>query len=179
MDLVLGLPVANRTIRTYPDPFLRKKCKPIGEIDGWVRELADEMVETMYAAPGVGLAAPQLGEPVRLITVDLSIGREKGHLYVLVNPEILESAGEQFEEEGCLSLPDVTERVRRFGRVCVRALNRGGKEVVLDAQKMLSRVLQHEIDHLDGKLLLDRLSRVKRDLIKRRLKKQAKAAPAR
>ncbi len=175
----MGLPVANRTIRTYPDPFLRKKCKPIGEIDGWVRELADEMVETMYAVPGVGLAAPQLGEPVRLVAVDLSIGREKGHLHVLINPEILESEGEQFEEEGCLSLPDVTERVRRFGRVRVRALNREGKEVVLDAQEMLSRVLQHEIDHLDGKLLLDRLSRVKRDLIKSRLKKQAKAALAR
>jgi peptide deformylase len=137
------------------------------------------MVETMYAAPGVGLAAPQLGEAVRLIAVDLSIGREKGHLHVLINPEIFESEGEQFEEEGCLSLPDVTERVRRFGHVRVRALNREGKEVVLDAQEMLSRVLQHEIDHLDGKLLLDRLSRVKRDLIKRRLKKQAKAAPAR
>ncbi len=133
----------------------------------------------MYAAPGVGLAAPQLGEAVRLIAVDLSIGREKGHLHVLINPEIFESEGEQFEEEGCLSLPDVTERVRRFGHVRVRALNREGKEVVLDAQEMLSRVLQHEIDHLDGKLLLDRLSRVKRDLIKRRLKKQAKAAPAR
>ena len=171
--------MANWTIRTYPDPFLRKKCKPIAEIDGWARELADEMVETMYAAPGVGLAAPQLGEAVRLIAVDLSIGREKGHLHVLINPEIFESEGEQFEEEGCLSLPDVTERVRRFGRVRVRALNREGKEVVLDAQEMLSRVLQHEIDHLDGKLLLDRLSRVKRDLIKRRLKKQAKAAPAR
>ena len=171
--------MANRTIRTYPDSSLRKKCKPIGEIDGRVRVLADEMVETMYAAPGVGLAAPQLGEPVRLIAVDLSIGREKGDLHVLINPEILEFEGEQFEEEGCLSLPDVTERVRRFMRVRVRALNRGGKEVVLDAQEMLSRVLQHEIDHLDGKLLLDRLSRVKRDLIKRRLKKQTKAALAR
>ncbi len=165
-------------IHTYPDPILREKCLPIEEIDGRVRDLAAGMTEAMHRAPGVGLAAPQVGELVRLIVVDLSVGQNSAHLHVLANPEIEVLEGEKMElEEGCLSLPDVLEMVSRFQRARVRALNIKGKEIVLDTQGKLARVLQHEIEHLDGKLILDHLNRVKRELIKRRLKKRAKSAP--
>ena len=165
-------------IRTYPDPILREKCLPIEEIDGRVRNLAAGMTGAMHLAPGVGLAAPQVGELIRLIVVDLSVGQDPAQLHVLVNPLIEELEGEKIElEEGCLSLPDVLEKVSRFQRVRVRALNIKGKEIFLDAQGKLARVLQHEIEHLNGKLILDHLNRVKRELIKRRLKKRAKNAP--
>jgi peptide deformylase len=165
-------------ICTYPNPILRGKCLPIEEIDDRVRNLAVAMTEAMHGAPGVGLAAPQVGELIRLIVVDLSVGQDPAQLHVLVNPEIEVLEGEKMElEEGCLSLPDVLEKVSRFQRVRVRALNIKGKEIFLDAQGKLARVLQHEIEHLDGKLILDHLNRVKRELIKRRLKKRAKSAP--
>ena len=165
-------------IRTYPDPILREKCLPVEEIDDRVRDLAAGMAEAMHRAPGVGLAAPQVGESIRLIVVDLSVGQDPAQLHVLVNPEVEVLDGEKFEsEEGCLSLPEVLEKVQRFKRVRVRALNLKGKEIVLDAQDRLARVLQHEIEHLDGKLILDHLNRVKRELVKRRLKKRAKMTP--
>ena len=165
-------------IHIYPDPILREKCLPIEKIDGRVRNLASGMTEAMHLAPGVGLAAPQVGDLIRLIVVDLSVGQDSAQLHVLVNPEIEVLEGEKVElEEGCLSLPDVLEKVTRFQRARVRALNTKGKEIVLDAQCKLARVLQHEIEHLDGKLILDHLNRVKREFIKRRLKKRSKSAP--
>jgi peptide deformylase len=160
----------------YPDPALRKRCRPAEGVGPEVGGLAGDMIETLRAAPGVGLAAPQVGGEVRLIVVDLSLGEDPGQLHVLVNPETLSAEGEQMEEEGCLSLPGVLERVRRPMRVRVRALNLRGEEILLDGEGVLARVLQHEMDHLDGKLLIDHLGRPKRDALKRRLKKQARAA---
>lgn len=165
-------------IHTYPDPILRKKCLPVEEIDEWVKGLAVSMAEVMHRAPGVGLAAPQVGEPIRLVVVDLSIGQDPLQLHYLVNPELEVLGGEMQElEEGCLSLPEVLEKVSRFRHVRVRALNLSAKEIVLDAKDRLARVLQHEIEHLDGKLILDHLNRVKREIVKRRLKKRAKSSP--
>lgn len=163
-------------IRVYPDPALRKRCRPAEGVGPAVGELAGDMIETLRAAPGVGLAAPQVGGEVRLIVVDLSLGGDPGQLHVLVNPEPLSAEGEQVEEEGCLSLPGVLERVRRAMRVRVRALNLRGEEILLDGEGVLARVLQHEMDHLDGKLLIDHLGRAKRDALKRRLKKRSRAA---
>jgi peptide deformylase len=163
-------------IRIYPDPVLRARCRPAERVDEAVQALAGSMVETLHSAPGVGLAAPQVGEEIRLVVVDLSMGTEPAALHVLVNPEVLSAEGEQYEEEGCLSLPEVREKVRRALRVRVRALNLKGEEILLDGQGVLARVLLHELDHLDGKLILDHLGRAKRDAVKKRLKRQARAA---
>ena len=162
-------------IRLYPDPILRKRCKPAGKVDDALRGLARSMVETLHGAPGAGLAAPQVGEAVRLIVVDLSLGQDPAQLHVLVNPELAAAEGEQMEEEGCLSLPGVHEKVRRSMRVRVRALNLRGEEIRLDGAGALARVLQHEMDHLEGKLILDHLGRLKRDALKKLLKKQGRA----
>ena len=163
-------------ILTYPAPALRRKCLPVERVTERTRELARAMLDTMHDAPGVGLAAPQVGENVRLIVVDVSVGKDPKQVHFLVNPEIESAEGERVVEEGCLSLPGVTENIRRRETVRVRALNLEGEEVILDAREVLAFVLQHEIDHLDGKLILDRLNKTKRDLVKRRLKKQARAA---
>lgn len=165
-------------IRLYPDPTLREKAVLIEEIGAHIRKLAGDMIETLHAAPGVGLAAPQVGEALRLVVVDITAGGQEGQIHILVNPAIEESEGEQFEEEGCLSLPEVTERVTRPARLRVRALNLEGREIILDAQGPLARILHHEIDHLEGVLLFDHLGRTKRDAIKRRLKKRARSALA-
>lgn len=165
-------------VRLYPDPWLRKKCRTVEDIDERVRALIADLVETVHEVPGVGLAAPQVGEALRLVVVDLSLGEDPGSLHVLVNPEVESAEGEQREEEGCLSLPEVAEKVPRPARVRVRALNAEGREILLDGQGVLARVLHHEIEHLDGKLLFDRLNRTKREAIKRRLRKRAKAALA-
>ncbi len=165
-------------IRTYPDPILREKCLPIEEIDDRVRILAADLAGAMHLAPGVGLAAPQVGELRRLVVVDLSVGQDSAQLHVLVNPVIEVLEGEKIElEEGCLSLPGVFEKVSRYQQARVRALNIKGKEIFLDAQGKLARVLQHEIEHLDGKLILDHLNRIKREFIKHRLKRRSKSAP--
>ena len=163
-------------ILKYPDPALRRKCLPVERITERMEELARAMLATLHDAPGVGLAAPQVGEYIRLIVVDLSVGKDPKQVHFLVNPEIESAEGERIVEEGCLSLPGVTEKIRRYEAVRVRALNLSGGEVVLDAREVLAFVLQHEIDHLDGKLILDRLNKTKRDVLKRRLKKQARAA---
>ncbi|MBI3128376.1 MAG: peptide deformylase [Candidatus Tectomicrobia bacterium] len=164
------------TIRTYPDPALRKRCRPVKAVDAGLAALAADMAETLRAAPGVGLAAPQVGEDIRLIVVDLSVGTDPAQLHVLMNPEVVSAEGEQMEEEGCLSLPGVHERVRRALRVRVRALNPRGEEILLDGQGVLARVLLHEMDHLEGKLILDHLNREKRDVLKKRLKRLSRAA---
>ena len=163
-------------ILRYPAPALRRKSLPVERVTERTAELARAMLATMHDAPGVGLAAPQVGENVRLIVVDVSVGKDPKQVHFLINPEIESAEGERFVEEGCLSLPGVTERIRRRESVRVRALNLEGEEVILEAREVLSFVLQHEIDHLDGKLILDRLNKTKRDLVKRRLKKQARAA---
>lgn len=158
-------------IRIYPDPVLKKKAAPIERIDERVARLAADMAETMYAAPGVGLAAPQIGVSERLICIDVR-GDEKGAgLITLINPEIVAAEGEWLEEEGCLSLPGIREDVPRAERLVVRGWDLRERQVTLEADGLLARALQHEIDHLDGILFIDRLSRLKRGIIERKIRK--------
>jgi peptide deformylase len=164
--------MAVRKIVRFGHPVLHRRADPVLEINEEIITLARDMVETMHLAPGIGLAAPQLGIGQRLITVDLSVGEKPDELIILVNPEILEEEGETIEEEGCLSVPEIREKVVRPGRVLVRGLSLEGKEVEIEARNLLARVFSHEIDHLDGRLFIDRLSPLKRSLIRRRLKKQ-------
>lgn len=157
-------------IVAYPDPILRKKAKPVKIIDEKIKKLVEDMVETMYAAAGIGLAAPQVGESLRVITVDVT---HKGEgLVALINPEIISSEGECAEEEGCLSVPDFKETVRRKKKVLVKGLDLEGKEIQIPAEGLLSITFQHEVDHLDGILIIDRVSRLKRDIFKKKLKKK-------
>lgn len=159
----------------YPDPILKKKSEPVREITQEIQRLIDEMAETMYAAPGVGLAAPQVGRCLRVIVIDVNSKEEqKRDLISLINPEIIERSGDIAWEEGCLSIPDYSADVKRAERVVVSGLDRDGKKRVIVGEELLSIVLQHEIDHLDGMLFIDRLGPIKRDLVKRRLRKQAK-----
>lgn len=166
--------MAVRMIRTYPDPVLRKKTEPVAAVDETVQRLIDDMVETMHAAPGVGLAANQVGVPLQVAVIDISSREEKGQkhpLVVLINPELCAAEGSVTEEEGCLSIPDYSEKVRRAARVKVRALDRSGKPFELEADGLMAKALQHEIDHLNGLLLLDRLSPLKKSIFRRKLKK--------
>ena len=159
----------------YPDPILKKKSEPVREITPEIQRFIDDMAETMYAAPGVGLAAPKVGRSIRVIVIDVNSKEEqKKDLISLINPEIIERSGDIAWEEGCLSIPDYSADVKRAERVVVRGLDRDGKEKVIVGEELLSIVLQHEIDHLDGMLFIDRLGPIKRDLVKRRLRKQAR-----
>lgn len=153
-------------------PTLAKKANPIEQINQEIVELAKNMVETMHQAPGIGLAAPQVNVSLRLITVDLSVGENKNELIVMINPEIIEEEGEQISEEGCLSVPGIYEKVLRPARIAVSGYNLDGQEVLFEARDLLARVFYHEIDHLEGKLFVDRLSPLKRRLIRSRLKKE-------
>ncbi len=155
-------------------PTLLKKALPIEKIDEDVRLLAKNMIETMHAAPGLGLSAPQLDVSRRLITVDLSLGKEDLEMIVLVNPEILEKEGKIVREEGCLSVPEIFEKVARPQRIVVKGMDLEGKERVIKATDLLARVLCHEIDHLNGKLFIEWLSPLKRSLIKKKFKKKAR-----
>lgn len=165
-----------RPIVLYPDPGLRTPSTPIVSFDRDLKQLASDMVETMYAAPGIGLAAPQVGVNQRLILVDLSVGAQSGELYTAVNPEIIDRSGTQTEEEGCLSIPDVTECVTRPERIVLRAQDLNGEKWEIEAEGLLARCFLHEVDHIDGILFIDRLSPLKRNVIKRKLKKMAKVA---
>ena len=167
--------MALRSIVKWGDPVLHTPSRPVGEIDGAIASLFEDMVETMYAAPGIGLAAPQIGVPLRVIVIDLSVGEETGGLIKLVNPEIVEKEGEQREEEGCLSIPNVAGTPVRPARVTVKGLDPEGRERVYTATELLARAFCHEIDHIDGLLFVDRLTPLKRDLLKRKLRKKAKA----
>lgn len=161
----------------YPDPRLRTLAAPVAELDDRIRTLLDDMAETMYAAPGVGLAAPQVGILERVIVVDVGPDEETGtpsRLYKLVNPEIIHREGTISWEEGCLSIPSLKDTVKRSARVVVNALDRDGTPVEIDATGLLSVCLQHEIDHLDGVLFVDRLSRLRRELMKSKLARLAK-----
>lgn len=154
---------------------MEKKSAPILKFDGELKVLARDMLETMYAAPGVGLAAPQIGMNSRLVVIDISAGQEKNAQIVLANPEILEEEGSQKGEEGCLSIPGFTAIVERPYRVRVKAQDLEGNDLEMEGEELLARALCHEIDHLDGILYLDRISVLKRDLIKRKIRKLARA----
>jgi peptide deformylase len=159
-------------ILEYPDPRLRTKASPIASVDDSVRRLADDMLETMYAAKGLGLAASQVDVHRRLLVLDVSDTRDAP--LVLINPEIVASEGRAPGEEGCLSLPGIYDKLERATRIKVRALNRYGEPLELDAEGMLAVCIQHEMDHLEGKLFVDYLSELKRQLIRRRLSKERK-----
>ncbi len=166
-----------RTILHYPEPRLREKAKPITAIDDGIRKLIDDMAETMYAAPGVGLAAPQIGESVRLFVIDIAAEDEPSDLHVFINPEIVAKDGKQCFREGCLSFPGVTEEVERAATVTVRALDRDGKPFELAAEGLLAVAIQHEHDHLEGKLMIDHLGMLKRRIVHRQmLKREAEAS---
>lgn len=159
-------------ILRYPDPRLHTKAKPVEAVDAGLRKLAADMAETMYAAPGIGLAATQVDAHVRLLVLDIS--EDKSDLRVFINPEILSREGECEGEEGCLSVPGIYETVKRSERVRVRALNLDDQPFETDADGLLAVCLQHEMDHLDGKVFVEYLSRLKLTRIKARLTKQAR-----
>ena len=158
-------------ILKYPDPRLSKVAQPVQNMNDAMVQLLNDMVETMYAAPGVGLAANQLGALHRIIVLDVDHENPQKNVYKLVNPAIVSAEGEMLWEEGCLSVVDFTAEVRRAARVAVVALDENEKEVNIEAEGLLAVALQHEIDHLDGKLFIDRISRLKRDLYARKRKK--------
>jgi peptide deformylase len=165
--------MALRTILTYPDPRLKAVAGDVPNLDARVAQLCEDMAETMYAAPGIGLAATQVGEPLRIIVLDVH-DKEEGpgkHLMKLVNPVIAEREGEITFEEGCLSVPDFTAEVKRAQRILLRAWTPDEKEIAIEADGLLAVALQHELDHLDGKLFIDRISRLKRDLYRARQRK--------
>ena len=166
--------MAVRRILTYPDTVLRERAEAVTNIDGKTQELIDDMIETMYQAPGVGLASNQVGEPCRIILWDTSAKDEPNDLVVLINPEIVETDGLVVYEEGCLSVIDYAADVKRAERITVKGLDREGNPVLLKKEGLPAIVLQHEIDHLDGRLFIDRISTLKRELYKRRLKKLLK-----
>jgi len=160
-----------RRILTYGAPILRRPTRPVADLDAKLQALIDEMVETMYAAPGLGLAANQVDSPDRLFVANPSPDRDPARLLVVVNPILVESEGEVVAEEGCLSIPDIREEVRRARRVLVRGLDRTGRPLEVEGQDLLARIFQHELDHLNGVLFVDRLSPAKRDILTRKLKK--------
>ena len=162
--------MAVRHILHYPDPRLYRKAEPLAKVDESVRALIRDMADTMYAAPGVGLAATQVNVHKRVVVIDSSETRDQ--LLVLINPEIISREGVQYCEEGCLSVPGVYEAVERAERVTVRALGLDGKPFTVTAEKMLAVCIQHELDHLDGKVFVDYLSRLKQQRIKAKLQKQ-------
>jgi peptide deformylase len=166
--------MALRPIIKWGHPTLHAPSAPVEEIDGGIKTLIDDMVETMYAAPGIGLAAPQIDVPLRVIVVDLSVGEDPSQLIKLINPEIVEREGEQREEEGCLSVPKYYGSPVRPARVTVKGLDLDGKELVYTGTELLARAFCHEIDHIDGLLFVDRLTPLKRDLLKRKLKKRVR-----
>jgi peptide deformylase len=159
-------------IRIYPDPILIQKAVPVEDTNDSIRKLLDDMATTMYAGSGIGLAAPQVGRSVRAIVVDASPRVEGEKLIKLANPVITFAEGSSVEEEGCLSLPGFSEHVTRAAKIVVEAYNEHGKPVKIETDTFLATVLQHEIDHLDGILFIDHLSRLKRDIIKRKLRKE-------
>jgi peptide deformylase len=158
----------------YPDPVLSKPAAPMTNFDAALKKLVAEMFASMYAAQGIGLAAPQIGLSKRLTVIDVSFQKNPEEKIVLINPEIIDQEGKQFEEEGCLSLPDIREKVHRAARVTVRAQNERGEWFEREGDELLARAFQHEIDHLNGVLFIDRISRLKRELALRKIRKMQK-----
>ncbi len=165
-------------IRIYPDPVLRVKTRRVEEFDARLRKLATDMVETMHAAPGVGLAAPQVGSDLRIAVVDISVGEDPALLKVLVNPEIVHREGLETDVEGCLSLPGITDKVDRPTAVTVRAQDLSGKPFELEAADYMARAICHEVDHLDGILFTDHLRGLRKERVRRQLKKLAELQQA-
>jgi len=165
-------------IKNCLDPVLRKLCLPIENIDGELVTLAENMVETTLAAPGVGLAANQIGLPWRLFVVNIGVETDKDNLITVVNPEITAMEGSELGEEGCLSIPDVISEVNRASQVEIKGYDLDGNEVRYEAQGYLARAFQHEMDHLNGVLFWDNLGKVKRDILKRKFKKKIKEQDA-
>ena len=161
-------------IRKFPDSTLKTAAKAVENIDGGLNSFVESMVQTMYAAPGVGLAATQVGDARRIVVLDTDHKNIGKHLLKLINPEIVQREGSILWEEGCLSVIDYTAEVKRAAKVVVRAWTPDEKPIEIEADDLLAVALQHEIDHLDGKLFLDRISRIKRDLYRRRLTKMIK-----
>jgi peptide deformylase len=160
-----------RPILRYGESALHAPAQPVTVFDDSLRQLLRDMAETMYAAPGVGLAGPQVGVPLRVFVVDLGLGKHPGQLIELVNPEFVLCEGMQMEEEGCLSLPGFNATVVRPARAVVKGRDREGNEITIEGTGLLARALQHEMDHLDGSLFVDRLRGIKRDVIVRKVHK--------
>ena len=168
--------MARLQILEFPDPRLRMRAQPVEHVDAALRQFIDDMFETMYAAPGIGLAATQVNFHKRVLVIDISETRDQP--LALINPEILERQGIEETEEGCLSVPGIYDKVTRAERIRVRALNRDGQPIEFDADGLLAVCIQHEIDHLDGKLFVDYLSELKRTRIRKKLEKERKERPA-
>ncbi len=160
----------------FPDSRLRNVARPVEKVDDEIKQLVDDMFETMYDAPGIGLAAIQINVPQRVIVIDVS--EDKSEPLCLINPEILEKEGEESMDEGCLSVPEIYETVTRAEKIRLRALDRDGSSFEMDADGLLAVCIQHEIDHLDGKLFVDYLSNLKRQRIRKKLEKQSRQAVA-
>jgi peptide deformylase len=161
-------------IYKFPEPVLREQAEPVEDIDDELLKLIDDMGETMYAAPGIGLAANQVGEPLQVLVYDLTPRDQERNLCVLMNPEIVSAEGEIIYDEACLSVIDFSAEVKRYAMVKVRGIDRHGKPVDIEAEGLMAICLQHEIDHLNGKLFIDHISSLKRALYKRRLQKMLK-----
>ncbi len=160
-----------RPILRYGESLLHRSASDVGAVDDGVQQLIDDMIETMYSAPGVGLAATQVGVPLRMFVIDLSVGRRAEDLIVMINPVFIEREGMQLEEEGCLSVPGFNATVVRPARAVVRGLDRSGSEQTIEGRELLARAFQHEMDHLDGTVFVDRLRGIKKDLIVRKIHK--------
>ena len=158
------------TILEFPDERLRKKAKPVESVDAKTRQLVEDMLETMYAAPGIGLAATQVNIQKRILVLDIS--EEKNDPLALINPEILSKEGQEESDEGCLSVPGVFEKVKRAEKIRIKALDRDGNTLEMDADGLLAVCIQHEMDHLEGKLFVDYLSPLKRQLARKKVKKE-------
>ena len=167
--------MAVRPIVVYPDPVLLQPCREVPEITREIRDLIPDMFDTMYAAPGIGLAANQIGLDLRIAVIDLSVGKDPKERHVLINPVILSTELRFSEEEGCLSVPDFLENVTRPRKVRVEALDAEGKQFQLEAEGLLAKAVCHELDHLDGLLFLNRLSPLKRNRIKKKIQKMIRA----
>jgi len=159
------------TIVKYPDPVLQKPGEPVTDFDAELRKFVDDLFETMYASHGIGLAAQQVGVAKRITVIDLSQGEDPKQKLVLINPEVIFREGKQYEEEGCLSFPEIREKISRAAKVRIRAQDEKGKWFEMDGEELLSRAFQHEIDHLDGMLFIFRMSALKRDLTLRKIRK--------
>ena len=164
-----------RPILRYGESVLHTPAEPVGEVTPEIQQLVDDMIQTMYAAPGIGLAAPQVGVGVRVFVCDISVGRNRADLLTFVNPVFVEREGMQLEEEGCLSVPGFNATVARPVRAIMKGLNRDGEEHIVEATGLLARCFQHEMDHLDGTLFVDRLRGLQKDFIVRKIKKLARA----
>jgi len=164
-----------RRIVKFGDPVLETPTARVETITDEIRELVRDMIETMYAAPGVGLAANQVGVSLRLAVIDISVGEDPSALIVMINPEIIDTSGKQIEEEGCLSIPGYTEFVQRPSNAAIRALNLEGKEFTMEGEGLLARAFCHETDHLDGKLYVHRLGGIKKSLLTKRIRKASAA----